>query len=138
MLHDFIQQFPVIIPIISAFFSEILKAVIASVHEKRFAWEWFMHSGGMPSGHSAFVSSALMVVWSVQGIHSIEFLIVFVFGYIVIRDASGLRAQVGLHAHLLNALQKEYHLEKAVGHKLSQIIAGILVGVVSAVALMHV
>lgn len=132
------STYPVLIPIATGFLTESVKVIVASVQEKRFAYEWFLHSGGMPSGHSAFVSSAAMTVAILRGIESTEFMLAIVLAALIMYDAQGLRAQVGLHAHLLNSLQKEYHLEKAVGHKLSQVIAGALFGAICAIGLLQI
>ncbi len=63
-------------------------------------------SGGMPSSHSALVSSMTTMVALKHGIYSDFFAVATVFSLIVIYDASGVRRAVGKQAVLLNQLIK--------------------------------
>jgi acid phosphatase family membrane protein YuiD len=83
--------------------------------------------GGMPSTHSAAVSSLALATYYEEGF-TILVLACVVFGWIVVRDAYGVRWEVTKHSHMLNKLAKtkEY---KVAGHTLLQVIAGIILGV---------
>ncbi|MBD3209530.1 divergent PAP2 family protein [Candidatus Woesearchaeota archaeon] len=93
-------------------------------------------TGGMPSGHSASVSSLTAAVFFLEGV-SVLFLACLVFSLIVIRDSFGVRWSVGEQAKILNKLAKHDHVQDKVrvvlGHTLSQAFAGIILGVVVAV-----
>ena len=88
------------------------------------------HPGGMPSSHSAFVTSLVIVVAKLTGVHSAEFAIALCFAIYVYYDAFGPRHELGHQAHLLNELQHKEHLQEMWGHTLKQVIGGILFGTV--------
>lgn len=116
------------IPFIVLGITETLKVLTKSIGQKRIAWESFFHSGGMPSGHSAFTASIATVVAYTQGIQSIEFLIAAGFAIIVMYDARGVRNAVSEHAKIINKLKKT-HLDESVGHTNNQVLIGCIVGV---------
>ncbi|SFL43701.1 divergent PAP2 family protein [Halanaerobium salsuginis] len=102
----------------------------------------FFTSGGMPSSHSAFVSSLAISVGLKYGFQSDLFAIVTVFALIVTYDASGVRRAVGQQANVLNNLI--HHLEgrnfsndkslikedlkELIGHTPFEVFAGVLLG----------
>ena len=108
---------------------EVAKAIVA--YAKTGNWHHgFFRPGGMPSSHSAFVTSLLMVVEYKTGAESVEFAIAFVFAAVVWYDAISLRREVGQQAQMLNRLQQWTHFTEEVGHSLKEVIAGILFGAV--------
>lgn len=88
---------------------------------------WFKH-GGMPSSHSAFVISLMMVVGTIDGIRSTTFAIATVFAGIVWYDAAFVRKQVGKQAKALNILQQFEEFSERVGHSVSEVAGGIIFG----------
>lgn len=90
----------------------------------------FLKTGGMPSTHSAFVTSLLIIVERKTGAQSVEFAIAFVFAAVVWYDAVSLRREVGLQAEMLNRLQQWKHFSSRIGHSLKEVIAGIIFGAV--------
>ncbi|MEK6822257.1 MAG: divergent PAP2 family protein, partial [Nanoarchaeota archaeon] len=62
---------------------------IDSVHAKRFLWRSFFQPGGMPSSHSALVSSLVTAVGFTEGLESTLFIVTLVFALIVMYDAFG-------------------------------------------------
>ncbi|MDA0375838.1 MAG: divergent PAP2 family protein [bacterium] len=88
---------------------------------------WFQH-GGMPSSHSAFVTSLMMVVGTYDGIASTTFAIATVFAGIVWYDAAFVRKQVGQQAKALNILQQLEDFSERVGHSTAEVAGGILFG----------
>jgi len=100
-------------------------------------------TGGMPSSHSATVSSMTMAVGINNGIGSTAFAICFFFALIVMRDAMGVRRSSGLQAKALNLLGKntgdrmgfDYHPVKEIqGHSPLEVIVGSLLGIFIAAA----
>lgn len=87
-------------------------------------------TGGMPSSHSAFVTSLLIIVEQKVGMESVEFAMAFVFAAVVWYDALSLRREVGLQAEMLNRLQQWQHFTERVGHSFKEVIAGIIFGCV--------
>ncbi len=90
---------------------------------------WF-HHGGMPSSHSAFVTSLLIVVGKKEGLDSAAFAMVVVFACIVWYDAAFVRSQVGEQGRVLNILQQLERFSERVGHSILEVIAGIVFGAV--------
>ena len=88
---------------------------------------WFQH-GGMPSSHSAFVVSLMMVVGKYDGIQSTAFAIATVFAGIVWYDAAFVRKQVGKQAKALNVLQQFEEFSERVGHSTMEVAGGIIFG----------
>jgi acid phosphatase family membrane protein YuiD len=82
----------------------------------------------MPSTHSAFVTSLLIVVGRKAGMDSVEFAIAAVLACIVWYDAIGVRAILGEQARVLNILQHFHRLKEALGHSFMEIFAGIAFG----------
>jgi len=65
--------------------AQLLKAIINLIVNKRFSVERLFGDGGMPSGHSATVTSlAVMVGLSDYGFASAEFALAAIFAIVVI------------------------------------------------------
>ena len=113
---------------------QLFKVVFYSLRDKRLSLQYFFSAGGIPSAHSAFVSSLTLGIGLQNGFHSDLFAVSFVFSAIVIYDAYRLRGAVERHAKLLNRLTTRYFpeehekLNEMVGHTLWEIISGILAG----------
>jgi acid phosphatase family membrane protein YuiD len=100
-------------------------------------------TGGMPSSHTATVSSLTVAVAIHDGLDSSLFAICFFFALVVIRDAMGVRRSSGLQSKALNLLGKktserlefDYMPVKEIqGHTLLEVIVGILLGIFIAAA----
>lgn len=111
----------ILIPILVVLTNDFLKALIASFKNKKFDIRYMFHSGGMPSGHSSFASSAITLTFLERGSASIEFMLATVFGILVMYDARGIRAKASHHAKILNKLQKEDFLDEVLGHTSSEV-----------------
>ncbi len=89
--------------------------------------------GGLPSTHSAIVSSTAALLAFREGIHHPAFGVAITVLLIVILDAGSLRRQIGHHASALNRLldsdPKHPRLRERMGHSLVEIAAGILTGI---------
>lgn len=92
--------------------------------------------GGLPSNHSAIVSSMAALIAFQQGMDQPAFGVALTLAFIVMLDANSLRQQVGRHAVAINALAVEvaHHkpLRERMGHTRIEIAAGILVGILVA------
>jgi len=125
----FLRTYVFLVPIIAMVLSECAK--IAVEYARTGAWsQGVFQPGGMPSSHSAFVTSLLIVIARKTGIESTEFAISFVFACVVWYDAISLRRSVGQQAELLNRLQQWSHLRERVGHSTKEVLAGIVFGAV--------
>lgn len=118
--------------------AQALKVIINSVMAKRFAWESIFASGGMPSSHSAFVTSMTVVVAAQYGLGSANFAIAAAFALVVMYDACGVRRAVGEQAKVINniiealnensAMGGEKAIKEILGHSPFQVAMGCLLG----------
>jgi acid phosphatase family membrane protein YuiD len=129
------------------FLAQLLKTIIYGIINKEIRWERLVGDGGMPSGHSATVTSVAMMAGLRCGWGSFEFALAGILAIIVCHDAMGVRRETGKHAILINELVQafeklyddelpEQKLKTFVGHTPVQVLAGIALGAASAV-LMH-
>ena len=100
---------------------------ILKVITSRGAWRPFS-LGGMPSTHSALVSSLAAAAWFETGF-SVLFLACLIFSAIVVRDAFGVRLEVTRHSEALNRLVKKGGYRRT-GHTAMEAAAGVGLGVV--------
>jgi len=89
--------------------------------------------GGLPSNHSAIVTSMAALIAFRDGIGNPAFGVAITLAFIVMLDAGSLRRQVGKHAAAINRLapstQAQQPLRERMGHTRTEIAAGILVGI---------
>lgn len=124
-----LREYLFLIPLVVALLSELAK--IATEYARTGAWhEKLFHPGGMPSTHSAFVTSLLIVVWRKLGLESTEFAIAFVFACLIWYDAMSSRRSIGEQAAVLNTLQHKKHFREKLGHSFLEVIGGIVFGFV--------
>lgn len=129
--------------------AQILKVIIYFIINKEFNICRLFGDGGMPSGHSATVTSLAVVSALQYGFGSFEFAITAVLAIIVCHDAMGVRLETGKQAILLNELVKSFEvlstrelpevkLKEFVGHTPVQVLAGIAVGIVNAYIMYYI
>lgn len=126
-LAPILRQYIFLIPLVVMVLTEITKVIVEYFRTGNWHAGIFK-PGGMPSSHSAFVTSLLMVVADKTGIQSVAFAIAFVFACVVWYDAVSVRREVGLQAEMLNRLQHWKHFSERVGHSIVQVLAGIAFG----------
>lgn len=142
-LYDLVTNPFLITGVGSWFVAQVLKVIIHAIICKKLSFERLFGDGGMPSGHSATVSSLAVMCALVCGTSSVEFAIAGILAIIVCHDATGVRRETGKQAVLLNELIKafkelegdklpEVKLKEFVGHTPIQVIFGILIGVSNA------
>ena len=113
------------------------KFIINSIKARQLAFGLIGY-GGLPSNHSAIVSSITALIALKEGIGHPTFGVAVTMAFIVILDASSLRRQVGKHAAAINKLtvgsSEHQVLRERIGHTRLEITAGILVGIIVAAA----
>ena len=131
----------------SWFWAQLIKTIIHAIVTKSIDFTRLIGDGGMPSGHSATVSSLATAAALVYGLGSFEFAIALVFAIVVCKDAMGVRLETGKQAAIINDIVEAFNvltseeklsdakLKEFVGHTPLQVIAGILLGIVNAVLL---
>lgn len=128
----------------SWFYAQIIKTLIYWRINKKLNLGRMFGDGGMPSGHSATVTSVALLIGMVYGVGSVEFAISFILATIVCHDATGVRRETEKQAFIITELVKafeelaedklpEVKLKKFVGHTPVQVSAGILLGVANAI-----
>lgn len=122
-----LRLYPFLIPLVVLLLCELTKVVTEGFETRNWKGGLF-RPGGMPSTHSAFVTSLLIVVGQKVGMHSIEFAIAFVFAGITYYDAMSSRRAIGEQAKILNRLQKWAHFSERLGHSFVEVVGGILFG----------
>ena len=130
---NILRQYLFLIPLVVLVLCELVKVFIKTIKagENIFSFHWatlLFHPGGIPSTHSSFVTSLLIIVGRKQGLDSIAFAITFVFAAIVWYDSMSIRYQVGKQAEVLNKLQHQRHFSERLGHSFVEVIAGIIFG----------
>ncbi len=125
----FLRTYIFLIPLVAMVLCECTKIVVEYSRTGRWTSGMFQ-PGGMPSSHSAFVTSLLIVIARKLGVESTEFAIAFVFACVVWYDAISLRRSVGEQAEVLNRLQHKLHLRERVGHSSKEVAAGIVFGAI--------
>ncbi len=133
---NIIHNYPIIIPFIAILSAEVVKVCIDIIHKRRKIR--FINPGGMPSGHSAFVSALVVTTAYREGIGSTLFMISAVIALIVMYDAVTLRRESGRHAKIINKLKKGIGLEESLGHNLWEVIIGAVFGSVVAFVLLNI
>lgn len=136
-MGSFFLQYIIFIPFVAYVVATLLKGIFLW-KKHAFNVSTMLSTGGMPSGHSALVSSIATAVGIKYGPFDDHFAIVLVFAAIVIYDAMNIRYQSGLHAHALNKIRGEKKLNESLGHLPSETLAGSIVGVLVAAALMYI
>jgi acid phosphatase family membrane protein YuiD len=126
-MFSILRTYPFLIPLVVLLLSEIVKMIIDQIRSGE--WHALLFSpGGMPSSHSAFVTSLLIIVGRKLGFESMEFAIAFVFACIVWYDAMSARKALGEQAKILNRLQHWEHLRERLGHSFVEVVGGIVFG----------
>ena len=129
--------------------AQVAKAIIYAIVNKNFDIKRLFGDGGMPSSHSATVTSLAVITGLVKGFGSFEFAAAFILAAIVCHDATGVRREAGRHAVLLNEIIKSFdiisskkfpktNLNEFIGHTPVQVVVGMLIGVADAVLMYNV
>ena len=124
--------------------AQVLKTIIHALVTLRLELSRLVGDGGMPSGHSATVSSFAVAAAFVYGLDSFEFAIAAVLAVIVCKDAMGVRLETGKQAKLLNEfmdlfarleqpLSDQEKLKELVGHTPLQVCMGALLGIATGI-----
>ena len=122
-------------PFFAWFLAGSLKFSINSIKAKQLAFGQIGY-GGLPSNHSAIVSSMAALIAIREGIASPIFGVALTLAFIVMLDAASLRTHIGKHATVINQLirgtSEQTALRERVGHTRIEIFAGVFVGIFTA------
>ncbi|MDT7521973.1 divergent PAP2 family protein [Rhodoferax sp. TBRC 17198] len=122
-------------PFLAWLVAGVSKFIINSIKAKQLAFG-LVGYGGLPSNHSAIVSSMAALIALKEGIGHPAFGVAITLAFIVMLDASSLRRQVGKHAEAINKIAhaeaNHQTLRERMGHTRLEIAAGIVVGILVA------
>lgn len=126
-----------IIPAIVWFTVQIFKLLSDAIANKKINFKRFVETGGMPSSHSAVVTSLMTAIGLTEGFDSPIFAVSFVFSFIVMYDAAGVRLAAGKQAKVLNQLinskqvkvDTNEKLKELLGHTPIQVLVGAIYGI---------
>lgn len=130
----------ILTPFFSAAIAQIIKIMLSRRNKMKLIDLIKFSYAGMPSGHSAFVSSLATIIGLTQGITSPIFALTLAFTVIVINDALKLRQYLGQQGAIVNVLIKDLKedqfldekypiLKERIGHTKIEVIAGCLLGI---------
>lgn len=137
-MNFFTQYRFLIVPITVWLCIQVFKVIWDLVATHKFNFKRILGAGGMPSSHSAVVTSIATMLGKTQGIDSPIFALAMFFAFVVMYDAAGVRRAAGKQAKLLNKLvetpglsniQVQEKLVEVLGHTPMQVIVGAAIGV---------
>lgn len=130
--------------LVSAVAAQVLKPFMDLIQRKGFDVLRALDTGGMPSSHTAVVTTLTVGVAVYQGVSSPLFGISLIVSIYIIFEATGLRQEVGNQARVLNEIiekVKETHhfdteeLRELVGHTWAEVIGGFALGLLVALVM---
>lgn len=125
-------------PLIVWFCIQLFKVIYELVTTKKFNFKRILGAGGMPSSHTAVVTSLSAMIGKSQGFDTPIFAMSVIFALVVMYDAAGVRRAAGKQARLLNKLvetpglsgvQVQEKLVEVLGHTPLQVFVGAAIGI---------
>lgn len=136
---DIINNQVLLVSLVASLIAQSLKIFIDLIQNGKINFRVLVETGGMPSSHSASVTTLATCVGQVKGWDSTEFAIATIFAIIVMYDAAGVRQAAGKQAKVLNQIVDEMfqehpefnedRLKELLGHTPVQVIVGSILGV---------
>ncbi|MFC0187718.1 divergent PAP2 family protein [Fictibacillus aquaticus] len=142
-----LTNFPLIAALLGVFTAQFLKIPIAFIKTRTLKLNLFFSTGGMPSSHSASVTSLATAIGVQEGLDTAAFAVSVMFAIIVMYDAKGIRWHAGEQATVLNDLVEDFkkhvketeqlqedsektkELKEMLGHRPSEVFFGALLGI---------
>ena len=128
------------LPLVAMILTQIIKMVLNGI-KGRFTWKDINGYGGMPSSHSSLAAATVTIIYLEVGLGSPLFVLALTTALVIVWDAFTTRHQIGFQGNIINKLikelpdKKEYKyplLNERTGHKFSEVIVGIIIGIVLA------
>lgn len=139
IIQALLNNFTFVVVAISWFLAQALKVVLYRISEGNWNFWHFFEAGGMPSAHSASVTSLTLGIVLTQGWNSPLFTMALVFALIVMYDATGVRRAAGKQAEILNKIVDDIYangkvriekLKEILGHDPIEVFAGATLAIV--------
>lgn len=144
MINDFISNKIFWVVIIAWLSAQVLKVCTHAYVYKTFDLKRLFGDGGMPSCHTAVVTSLTTYVGLTNGFNSALFGVCAIFAFIVMHDASGVRLETDKQAKVIKSISDiveelsnikidDEKLKEFVGHTHLQVFVGALIGIMIAI-----
>lgn len=139
VLGDVFYNPVLVISLVAWALAQFLKVPIEYIRYRKRNWALWFSSGGMPSSHSALMTSVTLSIGLFYGFNEPIFALAFALSMIVIYDATGVRREAGRHAEKINVMINEFfsgqvisekQLKEVIGHTPAQVVAGMALGCV--------
>lgn len=136
----FVTNKYIYVPIILWFCIQLFKLIYDLCTTKKFNFKRIIGAGGMPSSHSAVVTSLATLIGKNMGVDSPIFALALIFAFVVMYDACGVRRAAGKQAKVLNdivntpglsTVQVQEKLQEALGHTPIQVFVGAIIGLIA-------
>ena len=132
-----------IVALIAWALAQTIKIPLDYLRTRRWNWSLLFTTGGMPSSHSALMTSATHAIGLYYGFATPMFALAVAITMVVVYDAANVRRQAGIHAQRINIIFDELlrghpinekDLREVLGHTPLEVAGGILFGLVIATA----
>ncbi len=129
----------IVVPILVWFFIQTFKFISDLWINKKINVKRIIGAGGMPSSHSAIVTSISVLIGKEYGFNSGIFALAVIFSLVVMYDAAGVRRAAGKQAAILNKIletpglttvEVQEKLVEFLGHTPIQVFVGALIGII--------
>ena len=133
-LFDFFNNKLLFWSLISCLMAQVLKIVFNFLSAGELRIGIIFETGGMPSSHSALITSLTSGLGMDLGFDDPLFALAVGISLIVMYDASGVRRSAGLNAKEINKLSKSFdekstlNLKETLGHSKLEVIVGSMLG----------
>ena len=102
------QNIPLLAALFGIIFAQFVKIPIHYLLTRKLDWKLMTSTGGMPSSHSAAVTSLTTAIAYESGLDSPLFAVSAIFAVIVMFDATGIRYQAGQQALIINQMRLDF------------------------------
>jgi len=136
----------IIIPLMAGLFAQVIKFVMFSF-KHGMDWRFLFEYGHMPSSHTAMMSGLIYGIGYYNGISTPEFATALMVTLLIVSDALRLRMYIGSYGKTLNNLLNKLKIEddvnslklkERVGHRPSEIFAGAVLGILTALIFIRI
>ena len=141
------NMYPFFSFLIAVILAQLLKPFFFYLKTGKFIPKLIFAAGSFPSSHSAGVVSLMLATGLQERFRSTLFAAVFAYGMIVIYDAANVRYFAGKNIEITKQIIKDlkksniklehdlydYPIKEILGHKWSEVLGGIIIGILVAV-----
>ena len=149
MILDLLGNKILVTALISWGVAQALKFTIYFLVNGKIDLSRLLGDGGLPSGHSATVTSLAIMTGKIYGVGSGAFALALILAVIVMHDAMGVRLETGKQAQMINRLVNIFEdinhieitndmLKEFIGHTPLQVVCGSIVGIITSLIMIAI